>query len=123
MYQGPVIDAFLHTPWIGEEDPADPRGDRVDWSGDRRLQRVMHTFNHHTTDGRPAAALGSAALIESMAAVGVERALLPAKIYDAASEQSVRAVHRQLGRVCEGRTDTLRWGCSLVPPELGPGTY
>ncbi|MES2537220.1 MAG: amidohydrolase family protein [Pseudomonadota bacterium] len=123
MYTGPVIDAFLHTPWIGGEDPADTRGDRVDWSGDTRLRRVMHTFSHNDASGQPAASIGNASLREEMAKAGVERVLLPAKIYYQASEKSVVAVHRQLEQVCAGSDDTIRWGCSLVPPELGPGTY
>ena len=43
MYDGPVVDAFLHTPWLGGDDRADPRDD-VDWHGDPRLARVIHTF-------------------------------------------------------------------------------
>ncbi|MBK8739568.1 MAG: amidohydrolase family protein [Betaproteobacteria bacterium] len=123
MYDGPVIDAFLHTPWLGGEDLLDPRGDRVDWSGDPRLQRVMHTFRHNAADGSPAAALDRAGLREHMTAAGVERVLLPAKIYYTATEASVVAVHRQLEELCSGSDDTMRWACSLVPPELGPGTY
>ena len=123
MYEGPVIDAFLHSPWIGSEDPSNPRGDRVDWSGDRRLQRVMHTFKRRDADGHPAASIESGTLAQEMTAAGVERAVVPAKIYYPASEKSVRAVHRQLAKVCEGRDESLKWGCSLVPPELGPGSY
>ena len=80
MYDGPLIDAFLHTPWLGAEDPSIPRGDRMDWSGDRRLQRVMHTFNRNDSDGNPASAVQKDALLREMALAGVERALLPAKI-------------------------------------------
>ncbi len=123
MYDGPVVDAFLHTPWLGGEDPADPRGDRVDWSGDQRLQRVMHTFRHNDADGSPAAAIDRDALREQMQRAGVERVLLPAKIYYTASAKSVVAVHRQLEAFCSGSEDTMKWACSLVPPELGPGTY
>lgn len=123
MYDGPIIDAFLHTPWLGDEDPADPRGDRVDWSGDRRLQRVMHTFRHADSEGAPASAVKNATLLEEMAQAGVERALLPAKIYYQASEKSVLAVHRQLDLYCRDSHESMKWACSLVPPELGPGTY
>lgn len=123
MYKGPVVDAFLHTPWLGGEDPSDPRGDRVDWSGDKRLQRVMHTFRHQDSDGSPASAIGEGTLREEMAKAGVERVLLPAKIYYQAAEKSVLAVHRQLEQICKGSNQSMKWGCSLVPPELGPGTY
>lgn len=123
MYKGPVVDAFLHTPWLGGEDPSDPRGDRVDWSGDKRLQRVMHTFRHQDSDGSPASAIGEGTLREEMAKAGVERVLLPAKIYYQAAEKSVLAVHRQLEQICKGSNESMKWGCSLVPPELGPGTY
>ena len=40
-YDRPVVDTFLHTPWLGGDDRADPRDD-VDWHGDPRLARVMH---------------------------------------------------------------------------------
>lgn len=122
-YDGPVIDAFLHTPWIGADDAADPRGDRMDWSGDPRLARVMHTFSHPEADGRGAASLDAAALRATMARCGVERALLPAKLYYPVAERAVEAVHRELARVCAAAADRLRWACSLVPPELGPGSY
>src|SRR5437773_11928225 len=107
MYDGPVVDAFLHTPWMGAEDPADPRGDRVDWSGDKRLQRVMHTFRHNDADGSPAAAIDGAALRREMAQAGVERVVLPAKIYYTASEKSVKAVHRQLEAMCDGAVQAM----------------
>ena len=125
MYDGPVIDAFLHTPWMGGEDPADPRGDRFDWSGDPRLQRVMHTFRHDDASGSPAAAIDAPALRRAMDAAGVERVVLPAKIYYRASEKSVVAVHRQLESMCasDDAGDSMKWACSLVPPESGPGTY
>jgi hypothetical protein len=45
-YDGPVVDAFLHTPWLGGDDRADPRGDDVDWHGDPRSARVMHRKKH-----------------------------------------------------------------------------
>lgn len=46
MYSGPIIDAFLHGPWIGIEKGSDVRADRVEWTSDKRLQRVMRTFKH-----------------------------------------------------------------------------
>ncbi|MBC7630376.1 hypothetical protein, partial [Aeromicrobium sp.] len=90
---GPVVDAFLHTPWLGADDAQDPRGDTVDWHGDARLQRVMHTFNHVDADGLPVEKLSAEALLADMDAAGVERAILPAKVYYRATEKGVRAVH------------------------------
>ncbi len=122
IYDGPVIDAFLHTPWIGGENPSEPRGDRMDWSGDRRVARAMHTFSHRDNDNR-SFSLGADALRQTMAQAGVQRAVLPAKVYYPAPEKQVEAVHRQLQAVSEDGAGMLRWACSLIPPELGPGTY
>jgi len=123
MYTGPVIDAFLHTPWIGSESPGKPRGDRMDWRGDTRLQRVMHTFNHQDEKGEPASSLQQADLLASMQTAGVERVVLPAKLYYPTPAAGVHAVHDELERVCSGSEAQMRWACSLIPPELGPGSY
>jgi predicted TIM-barrel fold metal-dependent hydrolase len=122
-YSGPVVDAFLHTPWLGDDDPADPRGDAVDWRSDTRLQRVMHTFNHVDAEGRPVEKLPLKALLHEMDEAGTERAILPAKVYYAASEAGVRAVHRELGALAAGSDGRLKAVATIVPPELGPGTY
>lgn len=122
-YGGPVVDAFLHTPWFGGDDPDDPRGDRVDWTGDPRLRRVMHTFHHTSPDGAHAEPLGQEHLLADMEAAGVERAILPAKVYYAASEQGVRAVHRELAKLTDGTGGRIRAVGTIVPPELGPGSY
>ena len=92
MYDGPIIDAFLHTPWLGGDDPVNPRGDRMDWSGDRRLQRVMHTFKRNDAHGKPAAAVQKEVLFGEMMLAGVERAVLPAKIYYPTPEAGVLAL-------------------------------
>ena len=69
------------------------------------MQRVMHTFNRSDADGNPASAVQKDALLREMALAGVERAVLPAKIYYPTPEGNVLAVHRQLQRFCEGATD------------------
>lgn len=122
-YDGPVIDAFLHTPWLGADDPADPRGDQVDWRGDPRLQRVMHTFSHVDVDGSPVERLSGEQLLLQMKESGTERGILPAKVYYSATEAGVRAVHRQLGALAAASDGRLKTVATIVPPELGPGTY
>lgn len=122
-YSGAVTDAFLHTPWLGDDDSADPRGDTVDWRGDARLGRVMSTFHHVDTEGRPVERLPASALLEEMDRSGTDRALLPAKVYYAASGSAVRAVHRQLAGLADASGGRLKALATIVPPELGPGTY
>lgn len=122
-YDGPVLDAFLHTPWLGSDDPADPRGDTVDWHGDPRLQRVMHTFAHVDADGAPVRRLDVDQLLADMDASGVDRAILPAKVYYRSTERGVRAVHRELGEFAASSGGRLKVVATIVPPELGPGTY
>ncbi|MCU1480457.1 MAG: Amidohydrolase [Subtercola sp.] len=122
-YSGPVIDTFLHTPWLGRDDPADPRGDSVDWQGDTRLQRVMRTFSHTTTDGSPAPMLDVGQILAEMDASGVTRALLPAKVYYPSSDRGVRAVHRQLAELASASGGRLKTVATIAPPQLGSGTY
>jgi hypothetical protein len=122
-YAGPVVDSFLHTPWLGGDDPVDPRGDTVDWRGDTRLARVMHTFDHTDAQGRPVQKLPAEALLEEMHAAGTARAILPAKVYYSATEAGVRAVHRELAAVAAAADGRLKTLATIVPPELGPGTY
>lgn len=117
-YDGPVVDAFLHTPWLGGDDPADPRADRIDWSGDPRLARVLHTFHHDD-----AKTVSTAELLAAMDDAGTARAILPAKVYYAATEAGVRSVHRELGTMAAASGGRLRGVATIVPPELGPGTY
>lgn len=122
-YSGPIIDAFLHTPWLGGDDPLDPRGDVVDWRGDTRLQRVMKTFDHTDAEGRPVQSLSVDDVLEAMDGSGVTHALLPAKVYYASTDRGVRAVHRELARVADASHGRLRGVATIPPPELGPGTY
>lgn len=122
-YRGPVIDAFLHTPWLGDDDTEDPRGDVVDWRGDARLQRVMHTFSHTDAEGKPVQTLSGTQVLAEMDSSGVGAAILPAKVYYKASERGVRALHRELGALTDAAPSRLKSVATLVPPELGPGTY
>lgn len=120
MYDGPIIDSFLHGPWLGEEDPKVKRGDRDDWAADPRLARVMHTFHHdgETPEGRTATEV-----LATMESCGVDRALLIAKVYYAAGEPEVAAVHRQLGAVADQSGGRLGTVATVVPPELGADSY
>ena len=43
-YDGPVVDAFLHTPGSAATSRPTRAATRVDWHGDPRLARVIHTF-------------------------------------------------------------------------------
>lgn len=122
-HAGPVVDAFLHSPWLGGDDEMDPRGDTADWRGDVRLQRVMHTFSHVDSDGLPVERLSTAELLADMDAAGVDRAILPAKVYYKATEQGVRAVHREIAAMADESDGRLKGVATIVPPELGPGTY
>ena len=122
-YDGPIVDAFLHTPWLGGDDPGDPRGDSVDWRGDTRLQRVMKTFHHVNANGQPVQPLDRAALLAEMDASNTAAALLPAKVYYKSTEAGVRAVHREIGALVNGSEGRLKGVATIVPPELGPGTY
>lgn len=115
-YDGPVVDAFLHTPWLGADDPA--RADRSDWRGDPRLARVMDVFGHDRATLR-----SGPDLLAEMDAAGTGRALLPAKVYDAADEAGVQAVHQAIGALTASSHGRLRGIATIVPPELGPGTY
>ncbi len=53
----------------------------------------------------------------------MHRAVLPAKVYYRASEKAVRAVHREIGALVEASEGRLKGVATIVPPELGPGTY
>lgn len=123
MYDGPVIDAFLHSPWVGQPDTPEDRGDVVPWSTDPRLRRVMHTFSHDTSGGDRPVYRDRDTVLAEMDAAGVERAVLPAKVYYASSRRGVELTHRALADVAADSGGRLRCVGTLIPPEHGPATY
>ena len=108
-YDGPIIDAFVHGPWIGEMRSGEARADRVDWKGDRRLQRVMKTFSQEGEGTR----LQVDELLGAMDRAGVERAVLAVKVYYPAPAEAVEALNRRFAELCARAPARLRWIASL----------
>lgn len=53
MPEAPIIDSFMHGPWIGDDTGDGSRADRVAWHGDRRLARAFPDLTiiaHHIGD-------------------------------------------------------------------------
>lgn len=123
MYDGPVIDAFLHAPWIGRVDPQRPRADRNDWHDDPRLHRVMRTFRHTDRDSGQATPVPEADVLQAMDAAGVARGILASKVYYPAALPEVENVHHEMQRVSQASGGRLKWLGTLVPPEHGAGSY
>ena len=122
MYDGPIIDTFLHGPWIG--DSADTtRADRVDWGHDRRLQRVMQTFSHFGDDGVNTQFRSVDAVLNDMQVAGVSNAVLAVKIYYPARADAVIELNRSFGEIAATSGGKLKWIATLIPPELGAGSY
>lgn len=122
MFDGPIIDAFLHSPWIGG--PGNPpRADIVPWTDDKRLRRVMSTFHHADQPGGEVARLALADLLAAMDEAGVERGVLAAKVYYPTTVDRLHSLHAELSALCSGSNGRLRWICTVVPPEHGPGSY
>lgn len=121
-YSGPILDAFLHSPWFGDKAKSEERGDKVPWVDDPRLRRVMNTFHHSDEHGR-ATLMGTKQLLSDMDRAGVERAILPAKVYYAASEAAVDSLHGELAAMANASGGRIKVVGTLVPPELGPGSY
>ena len=121
MYQGPIIDAFLHGPWIGG--PSSARADRVEWIGDRRLRRVMQTFRHDGGEGDGFAYLDVQALLQAMDTSGVMRGILATKVYYPAAAEAVVALNRDFAAMSAASDSRLKWIASAIPPELGASSY
>ena len=122
MYEGPIVDAFLHSPWIGGPGQP-PRADLVPWTDDKRLRRVMHTFHHSGEPGREIARLALREVLAAMDQAGVERGLLAAKVYYPTTLDRLHSLHRELAALCATAEGRLRWIATVLPPEHGPGSY
>jgi hypothetical protein len=79
-YGGPVIDTFLHGPWIGEAGSV-VRADVVPWTDDARLRRVMSTFHHPDQPGGLPPQRSLDQVLAEMDRAGVARGILAAKVY------------------------------------------
>ena len=123
MHDGPIIDTFMHGPWIGADATDPPRADRVEWNDDRRLHRVMQTFKHVDADGAHTRHLSEVQVLDAMDRSGVERAVLAVKVYYAAPAGAVEALNRTFAGLCAAAPQRLRWIASMVPPELGASSY
>ncbi len=123
MYDGPIIDTFLHGPWIGAPSGAAARADRVEWIGDRRLIRVMKTFRHDERDGDGFQYLDVAGLMAAMDKSGVARGILATKIYYSAPADAVVALNRDFASMSAASGGRLKWIASAIPPELGGSSY
>ncbi len=123
MYQGPIIDTFLHGPWIGAPSSGTTRADRVEWIGDRRLRRVMKTFRHdgRAGDGIDYLAIGD--LLQAMDAAGVAKGILATKVYYPAAADAVVALNRDFAAMSAQSNGRLKWIASAIPPELGGSSY
>jgi predicted TIM-barrel fold metal-dependent hydrolase len=123
MYTGPIIDTFLHGPWIGPDAATGPRADRVDWKGDPRLRRVMRTFRHETEAGTSVATLSVPDLLSAMTRAGVERGILATKVYYTATADAVTALNHDFAAMSAESAGRLKWIASAIPPELGAASY
>ena len=121
MYKGPIIDAFLHGPWIGTGSGSSVRADRVEWIDDPRLRRVMRTFKHDKSAAVPH--LEVPELITKLDSAGVERGVLAAKVYYPAPADSVLTLNREFSIMAAASGLRLKWIASIIPPELGAASY
>ena len=122
MYDGPVIDAFLHSPWIGGPGTV-PRADVVPWTDDKRLRRVMSTFHHADQPGGEVARIGLPEVLAAMEGAGVQGGVLAAKVYYSTTVDRLHSLHQELSSLCAASAGRLRWIATVMPPEHGPGSY
>ncbi|MCX7383525.1 MAG: amidohydrolase family protein [Alphaproteobacteria bacterium] len=122
MYDGPILDAFLHGPWIGGPGRT-PRADVVPWTDDRRLRRVMSTFHHPDQPGGVAPRRGLAEVLADMDAAGVAAGILAAKVYYPSTPEALQSLHDELAALSGASAGRLRWIATVLPPEHGPGSY
>ncbi len=122
MYDGPIVDAFLHSPWIGGAGEV-TRADVVPWTDDRRLRRVMSTFHHPDQPGGEAPRLSLPDVLATMDSTGVGAGVLAAKVYYPTEPERLHALHQELSSLAEASQGRLRWLATIMPPEHGPGSY
>ena len=122
-YKGPIIDTFLHGPWIGAPSGEDARADRVEWIADRRLRRVMRTFSHDKGAQGGTNYLAVPDLLKAMDEAGVERGILATKVYYTAPADRVKALNLDFAAMAAASAGRLKWIASLIPPELGGSSY
>jgi len=122
MYDGPIVDAFLHAPWIGGPG-AGVRADVVPWTDDARLRRVMSTFHHPDQPGGEAPRRSVEQVLAEMDASGVRSGILVAKVYYPTTSDRLTVLHDELARLCAASQGRLRWLATVMPPEHGPGSY
>ena len=122
MYDGPIIDSFLHSPWIGGAGSV-TRADVVPWTDDPRLRRVMSTFHHAGEPGEDIARLGLPDVLTAMDSVAVESGVLAAKVYYPTTVERLDSLHRELSGLSGASAGRLRWTATVMPPEHGPGSY
>lgn len=122
MYDGPVVDGFLHAPWIGGAGEG-PRADVVPWTNDARLRRVMSTFHHPDQPGGEAPRRSLPEVLAEMDASGVQEGILAAKVYYPTTIERLRSLHGELARLAAASFGRLRWLATVMPPEHGPGSY
>ena len=123
VYPGPIIDTFLHGPWIGQPSGAAVRADRVEWIGDRRLRRVMTTFRHDVRAGDGITYLAIPDLLAAMDEASVARGILATKVYYPAPADAVIALNRDFAAMSAASGGRLKWIASAIPPELGGSSY
>lgn len=122
MYGGPIVDAFLHSPWIGE--PGQPaRADEVPWTDDPRLRRVMTTFHHATEPGATVERMGLGTVLAAMEGNAVSHGILAAKVYYPTVLDRLHALHDELSSLSAASAGKLRWLATVMPPEHGSGSY
>lgn len=122
MYDGPIVDAFLHGPWIGGPGSV-TRADVVPWTDDPRLQRVMSTFHHPDQPGGSVPRRSLTEVLGAMDDSGVERGILAAKVYYPTKIDGLHSLHTELSALSAASAGRLRWIASVMPPEHGAGSY
>lgn len=123
MYDGPIIDSFLHGPWLGDFSGEAVRADVVPWTDDRRLARVMKTFHHPTGEGEEAPQIGLERLLSELDTSGVTGGVVAAKVYYPSTLDRLEALHTELARLAAQSSSKLKWIATILPPPHGAGSY